>query len=1597
MCARVRPSSCHSLRGDTVLSNHAKCVALTCVMVLFAAAGCGKHKDPVGAAKLDVKHRKFTEAIKRLNAAPPNVLNTYAAQIVLAEAYKGAGQFDKSAATYKKAATLDKTRSAPYVGLAEVEETRARKASTKTEAARFQMRALGHCQTALTIDDKNAEIYATVARLHEARGELEKALAARRDAVKHDPDSPSRKIDLCRALLRLRKVPEASKTIDEAIQQDPSLAQARIMRAMILRASGQPDALNEARKELTLALAEEKAPVNVRGQALHDLTYICIQLNDLDEAEKHAIELQKYKDFEPSALFLLGSIYRQKGQWEKAYAALKPLERVNRTDVLMQLAIVEEQRKMYNQAIAHYQKIVDEVSPMYLPAHIQLARLLSARRLHKEAMEHCEIVLRERPNHQQALRLKANIHRTAPGKLRDREKARICYLRMLVQNPDSVDASLLLADLALEMGQPEPALAYARAASSKKETAWGHLIFGRAYMLKHYQSGAASPGAGRANIEKAIEHLLKARGLATKTADPVLWLARAYVADKKPGAAIALLEEFVSKNPRQGAAYVALARHYERDAKNLRKAVEVLEKASKVHAIVGFDPGALGRAYFLAGRYKDTITTWEQLTIGQDVQRVTPALRVGLAVALAVDGQYAKALTQAETVVHQAGESATAGPLLAASIAIQAGQYSRATQFLEGREYPSPKTKESYLKFVELCEKAGPKGKKAAQLISEGMLHTQFQSPAAAVGRLAAATRLVPDAVVPHYLLISSLVQARRFRDAANAFKRVFEKFPTDGYAHLQFASMKRLMPRLVKQREELELALDLDPGLALAHVSLANVLLRQVATSGDVSLLKEAVKHSTQAVKLQGGGTRASLETAARAHYAMAKLRRDQLVKEENPDEINARRALAVESANAASKVLQLLQEKFPRSVQAAKTRIRFELSERHHARAAALANSFIKNQESRDPELHLLYALALAEQREFTRAIDVLTDLIKANPTNLAAYRQLAGVYSRLDRADRVMRTLERLRRIDPANPQITFDLASAYLKFGRPASAKIVYEELLSRLGSSANNSIARAIRNTATLGIARSLLQMPAATPAEKTENLRKALDALAPLTNPPADRKPPVPALLLQGNVEEELGDPSKAIVTYEKCTKLEPKNYYAYRSIALLHYRQGRYEKVVDIFTAKIALLLRYRPFMYSRMALAHLSRNAPGDVRKAVMMAAKARDLLSRRADPGSPLPKETARFYYDAAVLVHIANRKSYEARTEIKKNPQMAGAIRESYGQLVDACARDAVSRTRFVSLHAAYLFYYSLGARKDATAALEKTAAKFPGNLYLLTRLAHLYRVSNAMQKFAATTEKLIDAAEKPNSTMPRADLEELYAELIDTYFIRLARDMDDALARAEATCQRGLKRWPKNLDLLRRLASVKVAQKRTLEAEQVLNRSIAAAKEGSAPWVLAHQRLAILYADTNRKQKAVAVCDAIEEHTQDDVAWLNNSAWFRATAPDPDFDKAIRLALQAKKLDPKSAEIRDTLGWILYLAGRYRNALPEFVYAAQQLPKNASISYHLGATYVKQNQLKKGLDALLKAMELSRQGSPLSEEKECRKLIQETKARLKPAS
>ena len=1602
MVRRAPPLQCTLLRGDNVLRNHAKAITLICVLALLAVGGCGQQKDPVGKAKLHLKRHQYADAIKTLTSAPPELLNTYDAQVLLARAYTGTAKYDESIAAYKKAASLDKGRPGPYIGMAEMEEVRAEKASTNANKAKHQMRALEHCQTAKTIDEKNPEVYAVIARLHEARGDIEKTLGARRSAIKHDPTNPSRKLDLARALLRFGRTEEATAIVDKALDQDPSLAEARVMRAAILRGSRKPGSLEEARKELALALSEERIPRDVRELALNDLAFLCLQLGDLEEANKRALELAKSARFKGAAVYVQGSVLLRQGKPKEAYEKLKRLEGAKHPQLLMQLAFAEERLQMQNQAIGHYQKIVEEIAPRYLPAHLALARLMLTRRLYPEAMKHCNTVLEERPGNERALRIKAQIHRSPSGKLHDNELARVCYLKILVQDPQSRDANLDLADLYLDLGRADAAIGHAARANSASETARGHLALGRAYLLKHYAGRDAATGP--THLQTATTHLEKAHAAAEANALVASWLARAYAAAKKTDKAVDLLRGYVSKNPQQGLAYAALAGHFE-SVPNLPAAIKTLERAAAVPGIVNFDPGALGRAYFLAGRYKDAIAVWQQMLTGENTQHAPVALRIGLAVALATDGQHAKALTQAGAVVHQLTDDRGGGALLAACIALQAGQHARATEFLETRTYASPKSKASYLSLVEQCRKAGANGKKAAQLMSEGLMHTEFRSPDAAVKRFETAAKLVPESIAPHYLLASTLLRARRYKDLPPVFTRIFEKFPTEGFAHYHFAVLGRYFPTKIKYREQLEFALDLDSELAVAHVALADALLREsVGGSSKAPLLEAAVRHCDEALKLQDGGTRASLETAARVNYAMTKLRRDEFVRENNPDEVAAKRALADESANTTRKLLQTLQTKFPSSLQAIRTRVRFELNEQQYAAAADQAGSFMRNQRSDDHELRLLLIVALMKQGQLDAkpaklelAREMLTHLLKTNPTDVAAYRQLVNLYVIMERPDLVVATLRRLLALDRRNVQLAFELAVAHLKFNQPARAKVVYESIAKTLRNAPVNQTTTLFRHSAAIGIARSLMLIPTSTEADRTANIRTAMETLGPLTRPPSGQKPNVEAMLLYGGLLEEVGKPVNALAVYQKCEALSPKAYGPQRVLALFHYKQRQHGKVIDIFRKKVLPRRRYHPFEYSRLVLAYVGRNEPGDFAKASPLAAKARDLVARRPQPEQELPREIARFYYDTNVLVYVANRKFYDARSEIKNIPKMDVMARDSYTHLVSLCARDVIKRQQFVSLFADHLFYHSLGGTDDSAAALEKLLAKFPGNYYLLMRLAELHRLRNKMEKLAATMEQQVTAAGAAAVVITDSDHEKLYVELIDTYLVRLAPSMEGALAKADSACARALKKWPKSVEILDRQATVRIQQKNTAAAVQVLNRAIAAAKQGSEPWVRTHKRLALVYAGLKEIEKTLVICEKIEKHTESDAAWQNNWGWFLATAPTPRFEKAVERANRAKTLEPANAEIRDTLGWILYLAGEHQRAHPELKYAAQQSPQDPNIAYHFGANHAKLRQYKEALEALQKAMELSRKGRTLNAMDACKKLIEEMKAKLKPAS
>lgn len=131
------------------------------------------------------------------------------------------------------------------------------------------------------------------------------------------------------------------------------------------------------------------------------------------------------------------------------------------------------------------------------------------------------------------------------------------------------------------------------------------------------------------------------------------------------------------------------------------------------------------------------------------------------------------------------------------------------------------------------------------------------------------------------------------------------------------------------------------------------------------------------------------------------------------------------------------------------------------------------------------------------------------------------------------------------------------------------------------------------------------------------------------------------------------------------------------------------------------------------------------------------------------------------------------------------------------------------------------------------------------------------------------------------------------------------------------------------------------------------------------------RLAVAEATTSAgdRRGAITVLEEGARRVPTNPLILNNLAWAYFEAGD---SKALATAEQAVRYGPGLAAVRDTVGWILFTAGRHQDAL-EHLRAAQQLaPTDGDVAYHLAAALLKTGRASEAREVLAPILSTSRQ-------------------------
>ena len=118
-----------------------------------------------------------------------------------------------------------------------------------------------------------------------------------------------------------------------------------------------------------------------------------------------------------------------------------------------------------------------------------------------------------------------------------------------------------------------------------------------------------------------------------------------------------------------------------------------------------------------------------------------------------------------------------------------------------------------------------------------------------------------------------------------------------------------------------------------------------------------------------------------------------------------------------------------------------------------------------------------------------------------------------------------------------------------------------------------------------------------------------------------------------------------------------------------------------------------------------------------------------------------------------------------------------------------------------------------------------------------------------------------------------------------------------------------------------------------------------------------------------KDKVISSMQKVLELDPDHVQGLNYLAFTFAEAEQnlPDAEKMVRKALER---EPNDGYILDTLGWILYKQGKFKEAIPVLEKAHLLVPGESIIAEHLGDAYYKQKNTEKAKKMYLRAVEFA---------------------------
>jgi len=452
-----------------------------CLAVVVVAVRSGRLRwlleAPAERARVLAKLRRYDEALEFYERARQERPNDPAILRGIAACYKGKGKLAEAYVWAERAAQFDQTPRAHLLA-AEVALLAAgtwdpispQEAASEKQSEVWLAKAEDHARGGLSVDPRSGPCFRVLAEAEARRGHLDKAVAHIQEAIGVDPDS--RATRLLAATLFVMKGDYASALshtthLLATLGKSPSLPPSD--RAAYLRALATAATANAQLGRLDEALASWKQFIEKGGdKALGHLGMAgCLLergelgavLEEVEEAQKHIPQDRPVW----LAYYLRGRAFYQMKRYEEAVKQFRRastlIEENAEPEYFLALALLKTGQA--DEARQHLLAALEK-EPRLTAARVRLAELFEADGNLDEALDCLHKGLEETPDDGALLRatadmaLRHNLETDAEAALE-----RLSRLR-----PNDPEPVVRLADLYIERGEPERALALARRALS---------------------------------------------------------------------------------------------------------------------------------------------------------------------------------------------------------------------------------------------------------------------------------------------------------------------------------------------------------------------------------------------------------------------------------------------------------------------------------------------------------------------------------------------------------------------------------------------------------------------------------------------------------------------------------------------------------------------------------------------------------------------------------------------------------------------------------------------------------------------------------------------------------------------------------------------------------------------------------------------------------------------------------------------------------------------------------------------------------------------------------------------------------------------------